>query len=158
MSKRPENVYRVKRDRTISSRLVTPEMTVAFRVHYHHPSDPTNYHRVSPLLYESEAATMAENLVTAGFKLLDIPEYRPGGIERVGGWDNVHESLTALEPFTWYRRKALEFGVLFRAEDDVMKKLAIAAAFKARVLDKLSPECSVVPELKELFGHGEKAE
>lgn len=154
MSKRPENVYRVKRDTAISSRLVRPEMTVAFRVHYHHPSDPSDYHRVSGLLYESEAATLAENLIAAGFKLLDIPEYRPGGIETVYGWEDDRKTPEALEPFAWHRRKALEFGELFRAESDVMKKLAIAAAFKARVLDKLGEECSVERELRELFANG----
>jgi hypothetical protein len=154
---RPESVYQVRRDRALRPRRVTPEVTAAFRVHWSQPNGSENVHKVSDLLWESEAVTLADTLSTIpGVVLLATPD-RPRGIESVRGHEDTYKTADSLLPFAWHRTKAEQIGE--RVAEAEFEFSPFLGSLQMELVDLLrsAPE-NVQPELLALYHAARKSE
>ena len=81
---RPGEVYPL---RSRDVRHGSDEVVAAFRVHYRLHGQPENQHKVTDLMWEHEAREFADMMAKSGVTLVSGPG-RPGGIERVRGYNN----------------------------------------------------------------------
>lgn len=114
---RPEQVYKIRGDRTKSAARVSGEVDAAFKVHYRHELDAPDTHRVTDLLWENEAVSFADNVeMLPGMALCEGPT-RPRGIETVKGY--ADSPRVDADPFSWWRRQATGIGATALHVDEV---------------------------------------
>jgi hypothetical protein len=138
-TKKPGDVYPLRRDRALQPRSSSGEVTAGFRVHFTTEAGTGMTHKVSGVLWEHEARDLADRIAaTPGLKLLATPD-RPDGIERVRGSNSpLHEKSPQPDTFEFYRRESARYGEMFANSTDTDRKLLVAATFQLRVLSRLA--------------------
>lgn len=155
-SARPESIYPLRRDRTVSLRNAGQEVVAGFRVHYRISGDAPSTHRVSDILWEHEAHDFAATIsATEGMYLMTCGS-RPDGVEKVRGVNSRPMKDPMPDSMDHYRRKSADYGQRFRSEQDMAKKLLLVSTFKLRVLDPLENVPDKQAECLAIF-NGEEA-